>query len=194
MSQVENTSAKVLIETNGYIGTKFLTPVVANKLVTSTAMKLGTYTIAAQPIAPSILSVGNTVVATADTMGTIDFVGTDITGATISESVVPVANSTVLTTKEFASVTSITGTGWVIGGATADNIVVGTAGQTAGTGSYFCDVQITSATVVASQTNKTGAITANLALITSIPVGVYPTKVTYIALTSGQGIGYLAKG
>jgi hypothetical protein len=157
-------------------------------------MKLGTYTIAAQPIAPSILSVGNTVVTTADTMGTIDFVGTDITGATITESVIPVANATALTTKEFASITSITGVGWVIGGATADNIVVGTAGQVAGTGYYFCNVQLTSATVVATQTAKTGAITANLALITSAPVGIYPTKLNYIALTSGQGIGYLARG
>jgi hypothetical protein len=192
-SELERQAAKLGIELAGQVGTKGIFPIDVDKIVTSVAMKLGAYTIAAQPIAPCLLSVTNTVVDVADTMGTITIVGTDINGAALTEVVTPVANSTVYTTNEFASVTSATGAGWVIGGTTADNITIGVANVLAGEGYYFSAIQVLAAAVVASQTNKSGSIVAALTDFTALPVGTYPTKLTKIALTSGEAIGILSR-
>lgn len=103
------------------------TPVAAddNLIVTVVNMKVGAYAIAAQPDVCRRLSVTHvTVVVGADTLGTLAFVGTDFDGYTISESVIPVADSTVYTTKAYKTVTSITGAGWVIAGGN-DTIIVG---------------------------------------------------------------------
>lgn len=191
-SQLEQQAAKATINQSGQIGTKGLFPVDDDKIVTTTNMKVGTYTIAAQPTAPCLLSVKVTAVGTADTMGTITFVGTDINGAALTEEVTPIAGSTVYTTNEFASVTSATGAGWVIA-VTEDTVIIGVADVIAPTDYYFAAIQVISAAVVSSQTNLTGATVAQLSDFTSIPVGTYPTKVTKIALTSGQAIGILGK-
>lgn len=101
-----------------------------NKYVTSVDMKnTTTYTIAAQPSAPSLVSVKVTAGDTADTMGTVAVVGTDIYGNTISETITPVAGSTVWGTKFFNTLTSIIGTGWAVDGVdgTKDKIEVGAA-------------------------------------------------------------------
>lgn len=84
-----------------------------DKLVTTTAMKVGAYSIDAQPLAPSRASVTATASGTADTMGTVVFVG-KVRGVTDSETLTPVAGSTVYGSKYFESFTSITGVGWVI--------------------------------------------------------------------------------
>jgi hypothetical protein len=97
-----------------------------DKLVTSVDMKVGTYTIAAQPLAPSRVSVSVTAVGTADTLGTIVVVGT-VRGVTDSETITPVAGSAVYGNKYFESITSITGVGWAVDEveATKDSITVG---------------------------------------------------------------------
>lgn len=189
-SQLEQQASKALLGMSGQIGTVGIFPIVPDRIVASTIMKVGAYTIAAQPIAPSLLSVTVVTVSGADTMGTIVFVGTDINGAALTETVTPVSGSTVYTTNQFNSVTSATGVGWVIG-TTADTITIGVADVVAPTDYYFSEIQVMSAAVVSSQTNLTGFLVAQLSDFTSIPVGKYPTKVTKIALTSGQAIGIL---
>lgn len=191
-TELQLKAASVSIGQSGQLGTIAAFPVDDNKIVTVTDMKVGTYTIAAQPSAPSLLSVGVTAVDATDTMGTVTFVGTAYDGSALTEIVVPVADSTVYTTAAFASVTSITGAGWVTAGG-ADQIIIGVADAVAPTGFYFSAMHIVTATVVASQTNKTGSITADLTSFTSIPVGVYPIKLTKISLTSGEAILTMAQ-
>ena len=190
-SLLELQAAKVIVGQSGQEGSKGIFPIDIDKIVTVANMQVGAYVIAAQPTAPCLLSVANIVVTTADTMGTITFVGTDINGAVISEVVIPVADSTVYTTKEFASVTSATGAGWIIGGATEDTVTIGVADIIAGTGFYFSAIQVLAEVVVASQTNLGSFIVAQLSDFTKLPVGIYPTKVTKIALTSGEAIGIM---
>jgi hypothetical protein len=92
-------------------------------VVASTNMKVGAYTIAAQPASESRLSVLVTTQGTADTMGTVVIVGT-VDGTATTETVTPIANSRVWTTNVFSAVTSVTGVGWVIA-STNDKIQVG---------------------------------------------------------------------
>ena len=98
-----------------------------DSIVASANMKVGAYTvIASQPSAPSLITVTATAVGTADTAGTIIVVGTDIYDRAQTETIIPVAGSTVTGTKYFKSVTSVTGAGWVIdAGSGNDTITVG---------------------------------------------------------------------
>ena len=104
-----------------------LTAADVDKIVTSTNMKVGAYTVAASPSVPSLITVTVTASGTADTMGTITVVGTDIYDRVLTEVITPVAGSTVTGTRYFKSVTSVIGVGWVIDGAegTNDTITVG---------------------------------------------------------------------
>lgn len=194
MALLDLTMAKVLIGQSGQTGNKGIFPIDDNKIVTTTDMKVGAYTIAAQPSAASLLSVTITAVGTADTMGTITFVGTDVNGDALTEIVTPVVDSTVYTVDEFATVTSITGAGWIIDAVegTEDTIIIGVADIIAPEGFYFSVIIVVAAAVVASQTNKSESITTDLTSFTSIPVGTYPVKLTKIALTSGEAIGILS--
>ena len=97
-----------------------------DKIVTTVNMKVGAYTVAAQPSAPSLITVTATAVGTADTAGTIIVVGTDIYDRAQTETIIPVAGSTVTGTKYFKSIVSVTGAGWVIdAGSGNDTITVG---------------------------------------------------------------------
>ncbi len=104
------------------------TPVVEDldRIVTIANMKnTTTYTIAAQPDVPRNLTVTHaTVAAGTDTLGTLLVTGKNIDGVVITETITPVADSLVLGTKAFKTVTSIIGTGWVINGGN-DTILVG---------------------------------------------------------------------
>ena len=105
------------------------TPLVADpdKIVTTVDMKVGAYTIAAQPDVPRNITVTSTAVGTADTMGTIAVVGTDVNDQPISEVITPVSGSLVAGLKAFKTVVSVTGAGWVIDAVegTKDTIIVG---------------------------------------------------------------------
>jgi hypothetical protein len=103
------------------------TPVVADadRYVTSTNMKVGAYTVAAQPDVPRNVTVTNaTGGGAADTLGTITVTGTNYLDEEISEVITPEAAAAVSGTKAFKTITSIVGEGWVID-TTADTITVG---------------------------------------------------------------------
>lgn len=92
-------------------------------IVTTATMKVGTYTIAAQPGYPARISVTHTTAGSADTLGTITIAGT-VGGEATTEAITPIAGSTVYGSKYFTAITSVTGSGWVTDG-TADSITVG---------------------------------------------------------------------
>jgi hypothetical protein len=96
-----------------------------DRIVASASMKVGTYTIANQPIGAKRISVTHTAVGNTDTLGTITVAGT-VDGTATTEVITPVANSTVYGNKFFddGGITSITGASWVTNG-TADLITVG---------------------------------------------------------------------
>lgn len=188
-SSMEQKAARIAVGASGQIGTVGAFLLDADKIVTSTDMKASAYTIAAQPTVPAILSVLVTAVGTADTMGTIDFVGTDRSGAVQLETVIPIAGTTVFTTKVFKTVTTATGVGWVIdGGSQNDTIIIGVAAVSAPSGYYFSYLQVTAAMVVAAQVAQTGFLVTDFTKYTSLPVGIYPTRLTSITVTSGEGI------
>lgn len=70
---------------------------------------------------------------TEDTPGTLIVVGKDLAGSTITETLTPGAHTVVVTgTKFFASLTSVTGAGWVVdAGNVKDKLVVGWDAQCA---------------------------------------------------------------
>lgn len=96
--------------------------------VTSTNMKVGSYTLAHSAPARGArnVTVTQTAVGAEDTNGTILVTGTDLSGATITETITPNGGATVAGTKAFATVTSVVGAGWVIGEGN-DTITVGFA-------------------------------------------------------------------
>lgn len=113
-----------------------------DKIVTSANMKVGSYTIAAQPASPARISVTATAVGTADTLGIITITGTLAgSGKTDTEVITPVAGSAVYGAKYFSAITSVVGSGWVIdGGAGNDTIKVGVSMDV---GYYFENQDIT---------------------------------------------------
>jgi len=100
-------------------------------IVTSTNMKVGSYTVAAQPEVPRNITVTATAGATADTLGTVTITGTNYDDEVISEVITPVAGSAVAGTKAFKSVTTVVGAGWAIDAVegTNDTIKVGTGNE-----------------------------------------------------------------
>lgn len=101
-----------------------------DRFVTSTNMKVGAYTLAQTTPTDGLarnVTVTVTAGATADTMGTVTVVGKNLLDETITETITPVAGSTVAGTKAFKSITSVTGAGWAIDGVegTNDTITVG---------------------------------------------------------------------
>jgi hypothetical protein len=102
-----------------------LTSADTDAIVTTANMKVGTYTIAAQPTKASRISVTHTAVGNTDTLGTITIAGT-VDGTATTEVITPVANSTVYGNKYFDKdgLTSVTGGSWITNG-TADTITVG---------------------------------------------------------------------
>jgi hypothetical protein len=114
---------------NTFTNTAASTAAVTNRFVVSTNMSLTPYTIAnASPVwsGGCLVTVAHTTVAGTDTLGTMTLVGTDIRGAAQSETITPVADSTVTSTKVYRTVTSLTSIGWVAV-STADTIICGCA-------------------------------------------------------------------
>lgn len=157
----------------------------ADQYVTSVAMKVGAYTLAATT--PSTagarhVTCTRTAVGTADTPGTLVVVGKSLAGQTITETLTPGANGILVTgTKLFASVTSVTGVGWVIDAveATADTIVVGEDDQCViaeGSGVLHSIVIGTTAAGSITIADASGTIAL---LKASIPEGVYAFDVAY---------------
>lgn len=96
-----------------------------NGYVVSVAMKVGDYTLAAT--APAFgarhVTLVRTVVGAADTPGTILVTGTDLSGQVITETMTPGNTGvTVTSAKFFATVSKITGAGWVTN--TGDDTII----------------------------------------------------------------------
>jgi hypothetical protein len=106
------------------------TAAVANRIVASANMKVGTYTVAnasAAWAAGFLVTVTHTEVGGGvDTLGTITIAGTDLKGQTITDTITPLNGTVATGTKIFRTVTSVTGAGWVIGTGN-DTITVGVA-------------------------------------------------------------------
>jgi hypothetical protein len=170
------------------------TAAVTNRFVTTTNMKVGAYTLAnTTPVwsGACFITVTQTVVVTADTMGTIVVVGVDLAGQTRTETLTPVADSTVTGVVPFRTITSLTGVGWVIAGSNdtlvigcaAGNIACGTNGQLGGvlvnntvaTAVTIADGARTILTIPASQAagtyyNLNGVdFSSNLRVVTTAP-------------------------
>lgn len=96
-----------------------------NYIVESADMKVGAYTLAhaSLDVARNV-TVSHTAVGAADTLGTIEVVGTDINGSAITETITPSNGTIVQGTKAFKTITSVTGAGWVINEGN-DTIIVG---------------------------------------------------------------------
>jgi hypothetical protein len=172
-SSIELQAAKTALNLSGLLGAKAVHALDVDKIVESANMKNGAYTIAAQPTAPSRITVSHTAVGAADTLGTINFIGTLPGGTVIHEKVTPVADSLVSTVNEFASVTSATGAGWIIGEGN-DTITIG-VGAVVPDSYYF---QAITNRIVTSANMKVGAYT-----IAAQPL--VPSKLTILATANG---------
>jgi hypothetical protein len=121
-----------------FTNTAATTAAVTNRFVASVAMKVGAFVVAnASPVwsGGCFVTVTHTLVDTVDTLGTITLVGTNLAGQAQSESITPLQGTVATSTKIYRTVTSVTGVGWVQGGAGADTIVVGCAAGSIACGS-----------------------------------------------------------
>jgi len=200
-SQIEIAAAKLSLASLGAFGTINVIIPDDDKIVTATNMANIAYTIAAQPDSPSALSVTVTAGDTADTMGTLAVVGS-CGGTAYTETITPVAGSTVYSVNVYDTITSITGSGWVIDAAesTNDTIKIGVATR-APSGYYFSGIMaVAGSTAVSAQTNVTSSYTINsdfcadLTDITAIPSGAFiPCKATALSISAGEAIAYLSR-
>jgi len=172
-------------------GTALLTAATTNYLVTTTNMKVGAYTVAAQPKGSHIVTVTHTRVGTKDTLGVIRVVGTDSYGNAITEDITPLDNTIAYGTLGFETITSITGVGWVIAGSDNDTLVVGVGAVKAPSGMFIYAVKALVDTVIAAQTYVDGYASPKLSSFTKIPAGaeVYGHWAT-VTLTSGEAVCY----
>ena len=130
-------------------------------------MKVGAYTLAnTTPVwaGGCFVTCAHVTVTGTDTLGTVAVVGVDLAGNVRTDTIVPVADSTVTGIIAFRTITSITGSGWVINtgndtiqfGCAAGSIVSGTSGTL-----YAIVVNATAAaTIVVSDSVKTIATLA----------------------------------
>ena len=160
-------------------------------LVTTVNMKVGAYTIAAQPLGSHVVTVTHTKVGTLDTLGIITVIGTDSDGIVITEVITPSEDATVTGLLGFEAITSITGSGWVIAGGDNDTITVGIAAIKPPTGKYIFSITCETTAVVASETFVSGSAGPKLASLTGLVAGhVYYGRWSSITMTSGECVGY----
>lgn len=88
-------------------------------------MANGAYTITSQPNVLRYITFSHTVVDTVDTLGSIALVGITASGSSDSETITLQAGGRVVSKRQYSSVTSATQADWVIGGTTADTILIG---------------------------------------------------------------------
>jgi hypothetical protein len=170
---------------------------VANGYVVSVNMLVGAYTLAAtQPtFGARHVTLVRTVVVEADTPGTVVFVGTDTFGKVITETLIVGATGVTVTgVLFFATITSITGVGWVNGG-TADTIVMGwdainAVAVKSGAGILHAILMEVAPTGTLTFNDTAGA---KMILPAAFPIGLYPLDIGFagkieIVLTAGDRI------
>lgn len=173
------------------------TAAVANRLVASANMKVGTYTLANGGVAVwqggFLCTVTHTEVGGGvDTLGTVTFTGKDLFGVAQTEAIVPVNGTIATGTKFFSIVSSVVGAGWVIGTGN-DTIVCGVAADSyAAQGGGYVDKVIVNVLAAAAFTisDSSGVLITYPA---SLPVGTYLLGVPWsgflkIATTSTNSI------
>lgn len=98
----------------------------ADYFFASAAMHNGAYTLlkTSMPSGARNITIGHTATSTVDTLGTIEVVGTDLNGDAMTETITPLNGTTASGLKCFATVTSITGSGWTVNSG-ADLVVIG---------------------------------------------------------------------
>jgi hypothetical protein len=168
---------------SNYTNIAATTAAVANRIVTSTNMKVGAYTVAnASPVwaGGALITVTHAQVGgVTDTLGTIDVVGTDLNGQAISETITPLDGTVATGTKIFRTVTSVTGVGWVINTGN-DTITVGVAAGSypvSGAGVLGSVIVNTTAAATIVISDKRGTIAT---LKASIAEGVYAFNVAFV--------------
>lgn len=166
---------------------------VGNRFVVSTNMIVGAYALANGGAMPSAAGRHITVThvqvgGVTDTLGTIQVVGRDLSGQTITETITPVSGSTVTGTKVFAVVTSVTGVGWVLNTGN-DTITVGcdaNAIVTDGSGTLWGIMVNTTAAGTVTVADSTGTLAI---LKASIAEGFYPFNMTFSGFLSITNAG-----
>jgi hypothetical protein len=156
---------------------------VANGYVVSTNMIVGAYGLAAtQPtFGARHVTLVRTVVVEADTPGTVVVLGVDAYGKVITETLVVGANGVTVTgTLFFATITSLTGVGWVSGG-TPDTIVIGwdavnAAAIKSGSGILHAILMEVANTGILTFNDATGA---KMILPAAFPIGLYPLDIGF---------------
>lgn len=182
------------------------TSAVTNQFVTSTNMIVGAYALANAGAMPSAgarhVTLVRTVAGNADTPGTIVVVGKDLNGDTITETLIPGATGVTVTgALWFASITSVTGVGWVIdpGTTTNDTIIVGCAAGVAavhGTGTLWAVVVNATAAGAITLSDSAGTIAV---LKASIAEGTYIWNVAFsgflgVALAASSDVTVVHSG
>jgi hypothetical protein len=154
------------------------TAAVANRFVTSTNMKVGTYTIVNSGVATwaggFLVTLTHTGVTGTDTLGTVTIVGVDMAGAAQTEVITPVADSLVTGTKIFRSITSATGAGWVINTGN-DTLVIGNAA-----GAYLV-----------AGSGQLHAVVLNNSVAAAIPIVTAKGTLATIPASAAAGLMYL---
>lgn len=182
---------------SNYTNTAATTAAVTNRFVASANMKVGTYTIAnASPVWSGgclVTLTHTTVAAGTDTLGTVVIVGTDLTGSAITETLTPVADSTVTGTKIFRTVTSATGAGWVIAGGN-DTLVIGCAAGSYASGSggtlggVLVNNSVAAAIVVSDSRGTIITVPASQAAGSYYPLNVLYSGYLKVATTSTNDV------
>ena len=163
---------------NTYTHFSAATAAVANRFITATTLKRGTYGAVAAGTMPTAGARHVTITLTRNDavdspLGTISVVGRDLTGATITEVMTPLDNTVATSVAWFQTVASVTGgQTWVAAGG-ADGIVVGCGAE--------CIVVQGSGTLAAIVVNTTAAGTITLSdargtigvLASNVAVGLY---------------------
>jgi hypothetical protein len=163
-----------------FTNTAAATTAVTNRFVASTNMSLTTYTIAnASPTwsGGCLVTVTHTTVAGTDTLGTMTLVGTDLAGRPQSETLTPVADSTVTSTKVYRTVTSLTSLGWaavstadtIVAGCAAGNVVCGSQGTLGG---VLVNNSVAAAVTISDASRTIITIPVSQAAGTFYPLGV----------------------
>jgi len=153
------------------------TSAVTNRYVSSSNMFNGTYTLSnttpptagARKVTVTHTQVGGVT----DNLGTILFTGTNLAGATITETLTPLSAQTVTGTKNFATVTSIVGSGWVINTGN-DTIVMG------------CDA----ATVVREGIGVLGSVAVNTTSASTITIADSSGTIAVLPASVAAGTFY----
>lgn len=182
---------------SNYTNTAVTTAAVTNRFVTSTNHKVGAYTVAnPSPVwsGGCLVTVTSTQVGGVDdTLGTVVFVGTDLNGQAVTETLTPVNGSTVTGSVIFRTVTSVTGVGWVINtgndtlvcGCAAGSYAVGSGGIL---GAVIVNNSVAAAIVISDKKGTIATIPASQAAGTFYPYNVAFSGYLKIATTSTNDV------